>query len=333
MGSQRTNGRRITLRRDGVDIQLVAQKSMCANVHEWLKGRDPDLPSWEDLGEEPDEYYDARHSDLSGESNDDPRPIGSRIERYAIGLAVFTAVLVRVNAGTTDLGGLESFSESSIISAVPRAMMGPMSPLPTDIKPADAPPALYPSLSWMSRDEAERFMESPDADDIRCLAQVLASETNDPFAMVKIAWVVRNRVEAHSPIFGEGYCAVAYKPAQFSGLSRGRGNRRYTLNSSRDYDMVHGSVVEQENWEDAIRRAIAVHGADRSLATLPPDVFFFYSPVSMTGKGYASWAQGCKAYDLVRDIDEQTGGEFHFAFYRGSTCKTLRVYLEKVGIL
>lgn len=193
----------------------------------------------------------------------------------------------------------------------------------------------YPSLSWMAPSVRERFATSEDGRQIRCLAQVLASESNDEYAMTKIAWVVRNRVEAESEIFGEGYCGVAYRTRQFSGLNTGshQSKARYELNTSRDYDMVHASVVEQENWENAIVRANAVYYADRDLATLPWDVFYFYSPVSMTGNGYATWARGCKAYELVRDLDEQKGGEYHFAFYRGTTCKTLRTYLEDIDVL
>jgi len=196
-------------------------------------------------------------------------------------------------------------------------------------------PREFPSLNWMSPEVAVSFATSEEGRQIRCLAQVLASESNDEYAMTKIAWVVRNRVEAESEIFGEGYCGVAYRTRQFSGLNNGshQSKARYELNTSRDYDMVHASVVEQENWENAIVRARAVYYADRNLATLPWDVFYFYSPVSMTGQGYASWARGCKAYELVRDLDEQKGGEYHFAFYRGTTCRTLRTYLEGIDVL
>lgn len=288
-----------------------------------------DLPNWEELdGEENVFIEDACFVDIEDDEFEVEERFSGMRSSILWALAGIFFFIVFVTNTVPDEASIpySSYSSRSIDNVVQVASLSPLVENPPKV-----PNTLYPSLHWMDSFVAEEFATSEEGKEIRCLAQVLASESNDEYAMVKIAWVVRNRVEAKSEIFGEGYCGVAYRSRQFSGLNKK--DKRYKLNISRDYNMIHTSVVEQENWENAIKKATAVYYADRDIAALPWDVFYFYSPVSMTGRGYANWARGCKAYELVRDLDVQKQKEFHFAFYRGSTCSTLRGYLEDVNVL
>ena len=164
---------------------------------------------------------------------------------------------------------------------------------------------IFPIITAIFRqDKAEEvtvtIKNSAEKEEILWLARVIFSETKDVDEMEKIAWVVRNRVEAGR--WGYSYKEVVLSPSQFSGLNSW--DSQYHININLDYD--NNNLI----WQKAIVIAKKVYNAEHKERKLSNSIQHFYSPEVVRGP---SWAENKKPVLITyNSVGKQT-----FRFYAG----------------
>lgn len=134
------------------------------------------------------------------------------------------------------------------------------------------------------------------ASDYQWLGALLASESNEPHEWLYVGWVVRNRVEAE--FLGDStYVRVIRRRKQFSYW-----NQFEFLDDDDAYrEACSGRIRHQ--LDESERYAKWILSTPREYAPFAPNVFYFWSPVSMPEDGrIPGWAESMDRF-CPPDVD------------------------------
>ena len=137
------------------------------------------------------------------------------------------------------------------------------------------------------------------------LARGIYSETNDPFEMYPVAWVIRNRYDQQYNGC-DTYKCVILDPLQFSAFNWNSHSRAYyTRKSITDQDIT---------WTTALNVAAEVISADTTYRPFSENTLYFYSPISMQPQySIPRWVTS-----EVERVEIENINEDRFRFYKAT---------------